>query len=418
MRAYLGILPELLRVQLWVVPSIFALVAAIAAVLFIFIDRQIDSLGLPLEISTESARAVLTSISGAMISFTALVFSVTMLVLQMASTQLSPRVTRSFLRDRFNQVILGLFVATFVFSLLLLAGINPDTVPQLGVLGAIGLVLAAVLAFVAYLDHMAHAIRPTSVMESITDETVGVIDAHYPALDDADEVPRVGAGADGDRTPESVGGGDNDSVVSWSGGAGYVQAIDREAMLRFAAGEGHDIEMEVGIGHFIAPGISLLRIPDGTARSFTAATADLESAIRLGAERTMTQDPAFGFRQLVDVGLRALSPSLNDPTTANQVIDRLEQLLRHLQTKSIQSPKVLSGEDGPVVRIPAPDWPAYLELAFAEISVACRSLPWVVEHLRVTLDDLREQARPEHTAAVSRTIVALSPNGPEAETTP
>ena len=180
MRASSAVLLEILRVQLWVVPAIAALLAAAFAVLLAGFDSATGSLGLPLDIDADSARAVLSAISGAMISFTALVFSVTMLVLQTASTQLSPRVVRTFLRDRFNQVVMGLFVATFVFSLLMSTAVSEAHVPQLGVLAAVGLVLVAVMAFVVYIDHMAHDIRPTSVIESITDETRAVIERVYP----------------------------------------------------------------------------------------------------------------------------------------------------------------------------------------------------------------------------------------------
>lgn len=405
MRAAVGVLPELLRVQLWIIPSIAALLAAMAALVLIWIDPQTDALGLPLDIGAESARAVFTSISGAMISFTALVFSVTMLVLQLASTQLSPRVARSFLRDRFNQSVLGLFVATFVFSLLMLAAVAPDSVPQLGVVGAIGMVLAAILVFVAYLDHMAQAIRPTSVMRAITDETLSVIDAHYPPLEEGKSVE---AGVEGPRVS-----GPDDSVVTWTDGAGYVQAIDKDALLTFASAEASDVDLGVGHGHFLAPGFVLLRLRDGTARSITAADAGLEGAIRLGSERTMSEDPEFGFRQLVDVALRALSPSLNDPTTANQVIDRLGELLRYLDTRQIGSPIVVAGDGDHVVRIPAPDWVSYLDLSVSEISTACQPLPSVAVHLGLVLDGLREAVGPKHGAAVSRLLVQLGPTADE-----
>ena len=151
----------------------------IAALVIVWVERAAGSSAVLLDVDAVSARAVLSAISGAMISFTALVFSVTMLVLQQASSMLSPRVTRTFLRDRFNQAVLGLFVATFVFALLTLASVRDSDVPQLGVMVALALVLVAVLAFVSYIDHMAHAIRPTSVIEAIARETSAVIESIY-----------------------------------------------------------------------------------------------------------------------------------------------------------------------------------------------------------------------------------------------
>lgn len=401
MRATFGILPELLRVQLWLVPSVMAALAAVAALALIWVESQRP--GLAIDIDAESARAILTAISGAMISFTALVFSVTMLVLQLASTQLSPRVARSFLRDRFNQSVLGLFVATFVFSLLLLTSVAPDSVPQLGVIGAIALVLAAMLAFVAYLDHMAHAIRPTSVLASIITETTTAIDANYPPQDEVER--KVADLTDADPEPREASPGD--SIVTWSGGSGYVQAIDTQALLAVSATLGHRIDMQAGTGQFLAPGMPLLRIRDHRGETTHAGELDLEEVMVIGDERTMSADPEFGFRQVVDVALRALSPSLNDPTTANQAIDRLHQLLLHLQTRFVSSPRIVVGEDDAVVRIPQPDWDALMRLSIEEIEAVSRSMPPVSAHLREALTNLAEHAKPGQQAAISRWLAVI-----------
>lgn len=411
----LGVLPEILRVQLWLVPSIAALLAAMAALVMMWIDAHVDALGLPIDVGSASARAVLTSISGAMISFTALVFSVTMLVLQLASAQLSPRVTRSFLRDRFNQSVLGLFVATFVYSLLLLASVTPESVPQLGVLGAIGLVLSAVLAFVVYIDHMAQSIRPTSIMDAIADETRSTIDHLYPSVDDASDLTASSQAREAASRAVSPK-GKNDSFVAWSDASGYIQAIDEGSLLKFAERQAADVELQVGVGHFLAPGIELLRLRDGASRSMTTSEADLDDCFHLGPERTMSKDPEFGFRQLVDVALRALSPSLNDPTTANQVIDRLHELLRHLQTRRITSPRIVEHDDGRTVVIPGPSWDSFLEMCVEEIGAACRSMPAVVSHLRMVLEDLRDAAPAAQAASVSHALATLDGHDREGDT--
>lgn len=398
MRATSAVLLELLRTQVWVVPSIAALLAAASAVVLVWFDAATGSLGLPVAIDADSARAVLSAISGAMISFTALVFSITMLVLQSASTQLSPRVMRTFLRDRFNQGVLGLFVATFVFSLLVLTFVTVEQVPRLGVLVAVGLVLLAVLAFVTYIDHMAKSIRPTSVIESISAETRSVIEHVYPdRIEDAAEGTVEVAD---DARAEAL-------EVVWSGGPGYVQSFDRAGLLEFAGEQGAAVELKVGIGSFLVRGQPLLSVLGRGSDSMTAAELGLGEQFRLGPERTMAEDPEFGFRQLVDVALRALSPSLNDPSTASQVIDRLHELLRELQPRDIASPLVLREGQGPSVTIPAPDWDTYVRLATSEIGAASRTMPQVRRHLSAVLDSLLPDATAERQAALRRAQAGL-----------
>ena len=230
-----------------------------------------------------------------MISFTGLVFSVTMLVLQLASSQLSPRVMRTFLRDRFNQSVLGLFVATFVFALLTLAAVKSDFVPQLGVIVTVVLVLAAVFAFVAYIDHMAHAIRPTSVIRSIATETRAAIDRNYDEL----------TSTDGAVPPEPAEGGDADPdapTVRWAQDSGYIQAIDEDRLLEYAATHGRTLELTVGPGEYLVHDAPIVRLYGATDALETVADEGLADAIRVGPERTMSQDtrvrlpPAGGHR--------------------------------------------------------------------------------------------------------------------------
>jgi uncharacterized membrane protein len=403
MRDISAVLLEVLRAKLWVVPSIAALVAAVLALVVVQLDRASGSLGLPLTIGADSARAVLSAISGAMISFTALVFSITMLVLQAVSTQLSPRVVRTFLRDRFNQVVLGLFVATFVFSLLVLSAIGSQGVPTLGVVVAVGLVLVSVMAFVAYIDHMAHDIQPTSVIESIAVETISVIERVYPDT----ATPATGGGPPRDRLGEGL-------VVTWSGAAGYVQAYDRDGLLAFAQDQGSAVELQVGTGDFLVSGQPWLVVPGRPSGTSEAAAWDLADHVQLGPERTMTEDPEFGFRQLVDVALRALSPSLNDASTAAQVIDRLHELLGALEPRDIPSPLVWQEGSAPPVIVPAPDWDTYVHLATSEIGEASRTLPRVRRHLHGVLGSLLDVAAPERRPALRRAqaeFEELDPSG-------
>ncbi len=399
MRASFSVLSEILRLQIWVVPALSAVAAAVGAMIVVGIEERMGSLRLPIEVDAVSARSLLSAVSSAMISFTGLVFSVTMLVLQLASSQLSPRVMRTFLRDRFNQSVLGLFVATFVFALLTLATVTSDFVPQLGVIVTVILVLAAVFAFVAYIDHMAHAIRPTSVIHSIAAETREAIDRNYDELTTVDDAPRPVWAEEGD--PD-----DDAPTIRWAQESGYIQAIDEKRLLEYA-GSGLTLELTLGLGEYLVRGAPMLRSHGAVDASDTVAGESLGDAVRVGPERTMSQDPEFGFRQLVDVALRALSPSLNDPTTANQVIDQLHDLLRHLLTRKIDSPRLVRADGRVVIVIPAPDWDAFVHASVDEIHDASASLPQVRSRLRSVLEALAQDAEPSRLPPIRRALTAF-----------
>jgi uncharacterized membrane protein len=377
---------EVVRIRLWIAPGLSALFAAIAAIVLVEIDTVgWDPLGL--DIGPDSARASLSAIATAMISFTALVFSVTMLVLQMASTQLSPRVMRTFLRDRTNQAVLSLFVATFVFALLVLVTITDQRAPQLAIVVAIGLVLTAVLAFVVYIDHMAHTIRSSSVIESITAETRATVEREFPAEE-------VAAAA-----PEPASGG---MEVTCRQDAGYVVLINTDKLAETAYQADVTIEVLPRAGDFVATGAPLARIHGG--KPDDAVAEAVHSAIELADERAMTQDALFGIRQLLDVALRALSPSTNDQTTANQVVDRLGDLLRLLGERPMPSPRVIEREDVARVIVPSISWNELVAWVSGEIVDAGRDHPYVMSHVRDTLQAVATDAPRDRALAIEQAL--------------
>jgi len=181
---------ERLRSSLWFVPALFALGAFLLALVALAIDDGLSpdpgQLFFLYGGTAEGARSMLSTIAQSMLTFTGLVFTITMLVLQLASSQLSPRVMRTFLRDRSNQVVLGFFVATFVYTLAVLrdvrASVNGDEgfVPGLSIWIAFALLLTSVGAFIYYIDHMAHAIRANTVISNIAKESEQALDRLYP----------------------------------------------------------------------------------------------------------------------------------------------------------------------------------------------------------------------------------------------
>ncbi|MCJ7710704.1 MAG: DUF2254 domain-containing protein [Chloroflexi bacterium] len=382
-----------LRSRMWFIPGVFAIGATIAAFVLVPADRLLDQ-AMPGALSgvlfvggPESARLVLATIGTAMLSFTGLVFTVTMLVLQLASGQLSPRVMRTFLRDRTTQSVLGLFVATFLYSLLVLREVRSPVdgwfVPAITVTVAYLLLVASVGAFVFYIHHMAQAMRAVSVLGSVGDETRAAIDRLYPErIGEEPESPIPGLPA---RAP--------DQLAIQEDTPGVLISVDEEQLMAIAGEHALTVALLHQIGDFVPQGAPLLALwsraddpPDETL------VGQLAGAVQIGRERTMTQDAAFGFRQIVDIAERALSPGVNDPTTALQALDQIHDLLRRLAVREFPSPSRLDENGDLLLYLPRPGWPDYVALAIDEIRQYGSGSIQIARRLRHLLLDVQTVA--------------------------
>ncbi len=379
--------------RFWAIPLLFAIAASLLALGVTAVDDSLDtSLHVPFLFAggPEGARALLAAIITSMISFTGLVFSITIVVLQLTSSQFSPRVLRSFLEDRFNQIALGVFVATFVYALMVLRGVRGTAqadsfVPQLAVTVAFVLVLASVLVFLAYIHHIAQAIRAATVIASIADDTRALIEARVPA--DARPEPVLAVPTGPSRTIAAD-------------RPGVVQRVDDEALGDAADSQGVSIELLRAVGEFVAKGAPLA-LAHGEA-SFDDGC--LYAAVHVGRERSMDEDIGFGLRQLVDIAERALSPGINDPTTAVQALDQLHDIVRRLATRALPRRQRTTEDGRLVVSVPQPGFADYLELAFDEIAYWGRDSARVRRRVQIALLDLEAAARPEHRTAVREAI--------------
>jgi uncharacterized membrane protein len=398
----LQVLRDRLRLSLWLIPAVFALAAAVLALVLSAVDRALPSdAGIPFFNfggTADGARAMLSTIAQAMLTFTGLVFTITMLVLQLASNQLSPRVMRTFLRDRANQVVLGLFVATFVYTLIVLGEVRAPTdggdgfVPAVSIWVAFALLLASVGAFIYYIDHMAHAIRASTVIASIWAETAAAIDRLYPE--------RIGSEP---REPIELPDAAGPAVVLAAPAAGVLVAVDEDQLMTLATKGDRSLELVPAVGDFVTEGSPLARLRGSWDRD---AADEVRAAVGLETERTLDQDAAFGVRQLVDIATRALSPGTNDPTTAVQALDRIHDLLRRLATREIPSPvRTIDGRARLLLH--RPGWDDYVRLGLDEIRLASDRQLQVTRRLYAVLDDLAEVAPPERQAIVRTERTAL-----------
>ena len=399
-----------LRSSMWFIPGAFVLGALLASVLLVPVDQAVDqALGDPLggilfAGGPESARLVLSTIAAAMLTFTGLVFSVTMLVLQLASSQLSPRVMRTFLRDRLNQGVLGLFIATFLYALLVLREVrSPPSgtafVPAIAVTLTYALLVASVGAFVLYIHHMAEAIRPAKVLRTVGDETRRAISRLDPDAVGHGTTPAVA-----DLPTRAA-----ETIMDPDRRPGVIIAIDDEALVEFARDQAITIELLHTIGDFVPTGAPLARfwrsamVPPAQ----EIPTEPMLGAIQTGAERTMSQDAAFGLRQIVDIATRALSPGINDPTTAVQALDELHDLLRRLAGIALPSSDRRAEDGSLLVRLRWLDWSDYVVLALDEIRQYGTDSIQIARRLRDLLLDLKAVAPAHRQEPLDRQIRLL-----------
>lgn len=397
---------EQARASLWLLPSLFVVTAAVAALLLNEVEvgdsspwRRVAFPG-----GADSARAILQAIAGSVITLAGVVFSLTVVTLQLASSQFSPRLLRTFLREARNQAVLGTFLATFTYALLALRGIRSgdtpeeDVVPALAVTGAYVLTAGSVVALVYFIDHIARSIRIDSLMREANEDTTKVIDDLFGQQDGAvisphamPEHPRWAAPVRATRS-------------------GFVQAVDDHKLLDAAVDAGAVVRVDPRIGDQVVAGAPLAWVwrPGRPSEIDDDLATAVVRGIRIGYERTLQQDVAYGLRQLVDIAVRAMSPGVNDPTTAVHAIGHLAALLVLLARRRV-GPRVRMDADGVLrVVVPAMDLPGYLELACGQIRRYGEREPTVIVAL---LHMLREVARldlpPPHAAAVERQAAML-----------
>lgn len=346
-----------------------------------------------LQMDSGVATTLLSTIAGATITTAGVIFSLTIVSLQLASSQLSPRVMRWFIRDRLSQVVIGLLVATFVYCVLSLPdldGSSPVPAPPLTVTVAIVLTIATVITIIAHVDHLAHRLEVGQVVREIAAEGSMVIDAVAAAA--VHERPAHDADMD---VPQNA-------LRLTSPGNGWVSQVHAERLLA-AIPAGTTIRLDTRVGAYIHLGQPLVTIwpvpahPDRVRHK-------LARAVVVSDSRTMQEDVDFAFRQLVDIGLRALSSAINDPTTAVEATLRVGSLLRRV----LSAPPRLPAVSGPEGRILLRPWDLdpkeYIGHGFDQLRQAAPSQPLVaaaiLRVLRMLVAHAKESGRPEHLPAL------------------
>ncbi|MEU8484010.1 DUF2254 domain-containing protein [Streptomyces sp. NPDC048641] len=326
---------------------------------------------------TNDAQTVVSTVSAAMMTFIGVVFSISLVALQMASGQLSPRVVRIFIRSRITKATFAVFLATFLLSLLVLTSYDsePDpklvkSVPVVQSVLTVFMVGLSLLLFVMYVNSTLRMMRVSYVIERVSAEAFQLV-ARMP-------VDAGGAGEVGELGPETA-------RVVHEGRAGVMRDVNFARLLRAVRHRpGVILRILPRTGDFVVPGTPVLAVHGGPPPSARA----LRYTVHVGVERTFHQDLGFGLRQLADIALRALSPAVNDPTTAVQALDRIVQFLAAVANRPLDSLRY--PDRGGVVRLvqPLPGWEELVDLGFAEIRGCAVGSPQVSRRMLAGLDDL------------------------------
>lgn len=330
-----------LHSSFWFVPTLMLVLAIALSFLTIRLDQTsqtdvIGQIGWAYSLGPNGSRAILSAIAGSMISVATTAFSITIVALQLASSQFGPRLLRNFMQDTGNQIVLGTFISTFAYSLMVLRTINGvsenEFVPHIAVTCGIGLAIASIGVLIYFIHHSATSIQVDHVIAKVGCELDEAIDRLFPK--------QIGRSASKYRqeplASDLLATFDQAACPIPAASSSYVQAVDTDQLMQIATAGNLLIQLQHRPGDFVVKGspITLVYPAEAVHKKLVG---QIKDAFVLGSQRTDQQDVEFSINQLVEIAVRALSPGINDPFTAVRCIDQLSAALCHLAQKEIPS---------------------------------------------------------------------------------
>lgn len=399
---------EALRSRLWPVPALGVVTAVAAGIVLPELDAALDA-HIPPTLSeylfgggADAAREVLGAVATSLITVTSLTFSLTLITLQLASSQYTPRLLRTFAADQFVQRTLALFLATFVYALTVLRTVRNDSdggaefVPQIAVTFAYMMAMASVLALVLFLGHLVRQIRIETMLNHVRAD---ISDTAARMLDRPDETP------DRDFAPRPPA---NAAIIT-ARSSGFLVSVDEKSLLAAATDAEVAIWIDRPVGSYVVAGMPVAFCwsadQQGVAldeERLASLSARVAGALETGIERTTTQDIGYGLRQLTDVVIRALSPGVNDPTTAVHGLNTCSAALCELAGYRLGQRILRDGRDIQRVVVARPDMPELLDLVCSQAQHYGASDSAVLERLLTLLRELAwVVVLPSHRKAVA-----------------
>jgi uncharacterized membrane protein len=375
----------------WSIPACYAAVSVIAA---LYLPRLEARLGLQIDTGVDPASllAMFSAISSGMIALTGIVFSLAFVMVQFSATAYSPRLVLWIARDPLLWHGVGIFSATFLYSLGVIAWVQHERasggVPFFSAWLVILLLLASVAVFIALIERLS-LLQVHRMLAFTGEHGRRVIEDTYPAI----ELPAASPDAAALASSATL-----RQALSYAGPPRTLQALDKEALVELARAAGGVIEVQASVGDTLVLGTPMLRVHGGSPID----EERLRTTFMLGAERTFEQDPKYAIRLIVDIAIRALSPAVNDPTTATQALDHLEDLVLRLGRRRLEIGAVQDADGALRLIVTYPAWEDFLALAFDEIRYYGKDSVQVMRRMRAFASDLLAALPPERHAALRR----------------
>lgn len=397
-----------LQDTLWFIPAVMTSVAVALAIAAVQLDQQVltdhrlHSWWI-FEGGAEGARGVLSAIAGTTMTVATTAFSITIVALQLGSSQFSPRVLRGFTGDRGNQVVLGAFISTFAYSLLVLRAVRSQSadaavfVPSIAVSIAITMALLSIASLIYFFHHATRTIQASVVIDRAAQDTFRLVEQELGIAAERSNY----AGLTLDSNPD---------VEVSSETSGYVTGLDEHALCRLAERHDGTVFVHINTGDFLFTGTKIASMTvardEGTdplhvIDDVDAVIREVRRALTIDMERTLEQDVRLGFRQLADIAVKALSPGINDPTTATMCIDRLGEALLHARELPGGMRTRTDDSGHPRLVQKRPGFESLLHIAVQQIRHFGAGDATVIAHLLRTLNAIVEDATLEARSIVT-----------------
>lgn len=396
MRVWLRTVWESLRSSFWFVPVMMVTIASVAALLSVDFDASqagawLHERGWIYAGDPRGAITVLGTIAGSMVTIAGVVFSMTLVALSLASSQFGPRLLRNFMRDTINQVVLGIFIATFLYCLLVLRSVRHGPtgafVPHLSVTLGVLLAVASLFVLIYFIHHVSVSIQADELVAGVGGDFDAAIDRLFPT-----RLGEAAADAPSQGEAQLPDGFDREARRLAAPRDGYLQLVEADALLALSCENDLLLRLEHRPGDYVVQGNPLVaawpadRVGDHLERQIV-------SQFVLSIRRTPVQDVQHAVNQLVEIALRALSPGVNDPFTAVVCIDRLGSSLCRLGGREMPSP-MRHDEDGALRVIARPvTFAEVADAAFSPIRHAAASNPQVLMRLLDTIAEIADHLR-------------------------
>jgi uncharacterized membrane protein len=343
----------------------------------------------------DGMRTSMAAFASSMLTFVVYAVSALLLAVQLASGQITPRLIRLTFSRWQMKFSTSVFVFTFGVTMVALANLRNDARPTVLIMAAIVGNVASILVFFWFVQQVGLGLRPVAVLQQIFGDGRAALDSVYERAFDASDRPHDGAA---DRPARES------RTVRRRGPSGTFLAFGTRDLVALAARNGCTIELIAQVGDFVSTDDPLARIYPADAKIDDKA---INAMVACGAERTIRQDPLFAFRIMVDVAARALSPAVNDPTTAVLAIDQIHRLLRYAGGKNLDNGRVVDRGGALRLVFPTPDWEDIVDLALTETRQYGASSIQVARRLRAMLEHLIDRLPPARTAALRRELDLL-----------